>query len=99
MLALIGWIGRILLILLVVRLVLRLFMPAFTRTGSAPGGPRRGPFGGRQPQPERLGGQLVPCAQCHTYVPASTAIHRSHGAGNLSFCSEKCRDAYAAVHS
>ena len=104
MLALIGWIGRFLLILFVVRMVLRLFMPSPARGGPAPGGPRpRGPFGGgpfagRQPQPERMGGQLVRCVQCGTYVPASTAINAPQSGSIVHFCSDKCRQEHAAAH-
>lgn len=99
MFALIGWIGRFLLILFVVRLVLRLFMPSPVRTGPGAGGARpRGPFGGRQPQPERVGGQLVRCAQCGTYVPESSAINAPQGGAIVHFCSDKCRQEYAAAH-
>lgn len=105
MLALIGWIGRFLLILFVVRLVLRLFMPSPVRTGPSGGGPRpRGPFGGgpfagRQPPPERVGGQLVRCAQCGTYVPESGAINAPQSGEIQHFCSDKCRQEYAAAHA
>lgn len=105
MFALIGWIGRFLLIMFVVRMVLRLFAPSAPRTGSAQGGaPPRGPFGGgpfarRPPQPERVGGQLVRCAQCGTYVPETSAISVSHGGDILKFCSDACRQSYAAAHT
>lgn len=99
MFALIGWIARFLLILFVVRLVLRMFSPSPARGGPAPGGPRpRGPFGARQPQPERVGGQLVRCAQCGTYVPASGAINAPQSGSIGHFCSDKCRQEYAAAH-
>jgi len=97
--ALIGWIGRFLLILFVVRLVLRMFSPSPARGGSAPGGARpRGPFGARQPQPERVGGQLVRCAQCGTYVPAANAINAPVSGAIAHFCSDKCRQEYAVAH-
>lgn len=107
MFALIGWIGRFLLILFVVRLVLRMFTPSgpsASRGGPAPGGPRpRGPFGGgpfagRPPQTERVGGQLVRCSQCGTYVPETTAITASRGGDLLKFCSDACRQAYDTAH-
>ncbi len=101
MFALIGWIGRFLLIMFVVRLVLRLFTPSPARTGAPrTGGPRPtgGPFGARQPQPERVGGQLVRCAQCGTYVPASTAINSPHAGAIQHFCSDKCRQEFSAAH-
>ncbi len=88
MLALIGWVGRFLLILFVVRMVLRLFMPS----------PARGPFAGRRPQPERVGGQLVRCAQCGTYVPVSTVINAPQSGSIVHFCTDTCRQQYAAAH-
>jgi hypothetical protein len=97
--ALIGWIGRFLLIMFVVRMVLRLFTPSAPRSGPMPGGPRpRGPFGARTPQPERVGGQLVRCAQCGTYVPAASAINAPQSGAIVHFCSDKCRQEYAAAH-
>lgn len=99
MFALIGWIGRFLLILFVVRLVLRLFTPSAARRGPAPGGASPGgPFGGRPPQPERIGGQLVRCAQCGTYVPETAVIPVSQGGDIQHLCSDTCRQEYAAVH-
>jgi len=103
--ALIGWIGRFLLIMFVIRLVMRLFAPSPAPGGAGAGGPRpRGPvgtppFGGRQPQPERIGGQLVRCVQCGTYVPASKAINAPHDGAIVHFCSDKCRQEFAAAHS
>jgi len=99
--ALIGWIGRFLLIMFVVRLVLRLFTPSPARTRPASaGGPRPsgGPFGARQPQPERVGGQLVRCEQCGTYVPASGATNALRNGAIQHFCSITCRDEFAAAH-
>lgn len=100
MFALIAWIGRFLLIMFVVRLVLRLFTPSPARTGPATNaGPRpRGPFGARTPQPERVGGQLVRCEQCGTYVPASGAINGLRNGVMQHFCSIKCRDEFVAAH-
>lgn len=98
MFGLIGWIGRFLLIMFVVRMVLRLFTPAPARGGPAPGPRPAGPFGARQPQPERVGGQLVRCAQCGTYVPAATAINAPHAGAIIHFCSDKCRQEFAAAH-
>lgn len=100
MFALIGWIGRFLLILFVVRLVLRFFMPTPIGTGPGAGGAKpRGPFGARQPQQEHVGGQLVRDPQCGTYVPESSAIKVTRGGETLHFCSDTCRDAYAAAHA
>ena len=104
MFALIGWIGRFLLIMFVVRTVLRLFAPSAPRSGPATSGPRPqgpfagGPFAGRQPQAERVGGQLVRCLQCGTYVPAANAINSLRNSEIQHFCSDTCRQAYAAAH-
>lgn len=101
MFALIGLIGRFLLILFVVRWVFSLFTSSPVRTRpNAAGGPR--PRGGRQAQPERVGGQLVRCAQCGTYVPAASAINlpnRVEGGDVQHLCSDKCREAFAAAHA
>ncbi|OYV97325.1 MAG: hypothetical protein B7X11_06520, partial [Acidobacteria bacterium 37-65-4] len=53
----------------------------------------------RQPQPERVGGQLVRDPQCGTYVPESSAITVTREGETLHFCSDTCRDAYAAAHA
>lgn len=99
MLALIGWIGRILLVLFVVRLIFRMFSPSPARTGGgqAPGGPR-GPFG-RKPVGERVGGQLVRCAKCGTYVPETSVITVSLGGDVVKFCSDQCRQAHTTAAS
>jgi hypothetical protein len=96
--ALIGWIGRVLLILFVARLIFRMIWPSPARTsgGQAPGGPQRGPFG-RKPVGERVGGQLVRCATCGTYVPETTAITVSMGGDVLKFCSDQCRQGYTTA--
>ena len=101
MFALIGWIGRFLLILFVVRLVLRMLFPTPAQKrggGQSPGGAApRGPAGARQPKGEIAGGQLVRCAKCGTYVPENTAITVASGSGEQKFCSEACRQAYTAA--
>jgi hypothetical protein len=97
--ALIGRIGEILLIMYIVRMIVSMLTPRARPSGPAPGGPRpRGPFGARQPQPERIGGQLVRCAQCGTYVPASNAINAPQSGAIAHFCSDKCRQEYAVAH-
>ena len=102
MFALIGWIGRFLLILLVVRLVLRLFFPTPAQKrragGEAAGGEApRGPFGARKPKGEIAGGQLIRCAKCGTYVPETSAITMASGGAEQKFCSDACRLAYTAA--
>ena len=95
---LLGWIARFLLVMFVVRLVLRMFTPSSPRRASPGAGPR-GPFGANQPQPERVGGQLIRCLQCGTYVPELNAINVPRGGQMQHFCSDKCRQEYAAAHS
>ena len=87
---LIGWIFRILVILFVIRLVLR-FLYGLTRAGSGPG-PSRRP---NQPA-TREGGQLVRDPNCGTYVAIGRALREGSGDNAVYFCSEACRNAWAA---
>jgi hypothetical protein len=84
------WIFRILLILIVVRLVLRALY-GFVRASRSGGAPR--PPGQMR---ERVGGELVRDPNCGTFIPRSTAIAAGSGAAAQFFCSERCRDEYAA---
>ncbi len=95
---LIAWIFRFLMIMFVVRIVLRMFTPSAPRGPVQGGPPPRGPFGATPPPPERVGGQLLRCAQCGTYVPELNAINVPHSGQMLHFCSDKCRQEYAAAH-
>lgn len=101
MFGLIAWVGRALLFLFVLRVILSFFSPRMSRPAGRPGpsGPRPGgpAPGGRAPKGEVSGGQLVRDPQCGTYVAQSTAIKVSRGGENLFFCSDKCRDEYAAA--
>ena len=90
--ALLTWIIRTIVILLIVRAVLRLMMPAPARTGGT--GRRRT----RAEKPERAGGSLVRDPHCGTYVPQSRALKVGIGANAQYFCSAACRDAFAAAH-
>ena len=87
---LITWIFRILVILFVVRLLLRFL---YGLAGGA-----RAPRSAPKPnQPvTREGGQLVRDPNCGTYVPIGRALREGSGDKALYFCSEKCRDAWAA---
>ena len=87
---LISWIFRILVILLVVRLVLR-FLGGVMTGYSAPG-PSRKP---NQPA-TREGGHLVRDPNCGTYVPVGRALRDGSGDNAVYFCSETCRNAWAA---
>ena len=84
------WILRILLILVVIRLVLRALY-GFVR-GSRSGGPARPPGQMR----ERAGGELVRDPNCGTFIPRNTAIAVGSGSAAKYFCSERCRDEFAA---
>ena len=88
--ALIGWIFRVLMILFLVRIVLRFFSGA-TRGTSSPG-----PLPRPNQPATREGGHLVRDPQCGTYVPIGRAIRQGSGDNALYFCSEDCRNAWAA---
>jgi len=84
------WVGRILLLLFLIRMVLQLIFGAARRRQV--GRPPRGPM-------ERAGGALVQDPQCGTYLPKDRAIPVIGGASVMYFCSATCRDAYAAAHA
>ena len=89
---LIAWIFRILLILFVIRLVLRFLY-------SLAGGKndqRRAPTTKPNQPATREGGQLVRDPNCGTYVPIGRALREGSGANVVYFCSETCRNAWAA---
>lgn len=85
-----GWIIRIILVLLVIRLLMRFFA-----------GLREGLTGGRtssgQVPGPRVGGRLVRDPQCGTHVPESNALRLGTGETAVYFCSETCRDRWAAT--
>ena len=83
------WIIRALAILLLIRIVLSMIF------GRRSGQNRKGGPQGRAKPPERLGGELVRCAQCGTYAPKSRALVKGAGDTAIYFCSETCRDAYS----
>ena len=87
---LIGWIFRILVILFVIRLLLR-FLYRLAGPASAPG-PSRKP---NQPA-TREGGHLVRDPNCGTYVAVGRALREGSGDNAVYFCSETCRNAWAA---
>lgn len=82
------WIARAIILLVIVRIVMRLFFA-----------PRAGSGASRRQSPptgptERVGGELVRDPQCGTYVPKARAIAVARGGETLYFCSAKCRDDY-----
>ena len=91
--AVIGWIVRVLLLTLIVRLIMGAFGGGVRRAPSARPGPPPSPAPG-----ERVGGALKRDPQCGTYIPESRAIRASLGGQTQFFCSAACRDAYQAAH-
>lgn len=88
--SLISWIVRILVILFLIRLVVR-FLSGVARGYSAPR-PAQKP---NQPA-TREGGQLVRDPNCGTYVAVGRALRQGTGDHAEYFCSENCRNAWAA---
>ena len=92
-----AWLVRAIILTIIINVIFRLL------TGSRPpAGPRRsaGPQPPRPPrQTERQGGTLVRDPQCGTYIPETRAIRVGSGSSALYFCSDACRDAYAAARA
>ncbi|HUR19595.1 MAG TPA: hypothetical protein VMZ90_02220 [Vicinamibacterales bacterium] len=87
---LISWIVRILVILFVMRMLLR-FVGGVMTGYSAPG-----PSGKPNQPATREGGHLVRDPNCGTYVPVGRALRAGSGDNAEYFCSETCRNAWAA---
>jgi len=87
---LISWIIRILVILFLIRIVLR-FLYGLGGRANAPR-----PASKPTPPATREGGQLVRDPNCGTYVPMSRALREGSGDNAVYFCSEACRNAWAA---
>ena len=81
------WIARAIILLIIIRFVLRLLFGA-GRSASRP--QARGASG----PTERVGGELVRDPQCGTYVPKARALAVGTGAETTYFCSVACRDAF-----
>jgi YHS domain-containing protein len=47
-------------------------------------------------RPERIGGTLVRDPQCGTYLPKDRALAATSSGETNYFCSDACRDAWAA---
>ena len=85
-----GWILRILVILVIIRIVMRFL---YGLTGAA----RQSRPAAKPNQPAtREGGQLVRDPNCGTYVAIGSALREGSGANVVYFCSENCRNAWAA---
>jgi uncharacterized protein len=87
--AILGWIIRILTVLVAVRVVLRLLgslrsSGAPSQSAPKPGGPR-------------VGGRLVRDPQCGTHLPETQALRLGMGAQTHYFCSADCRDQWLAA--
>ena len=91
-----AWLVRAIILTIIINMIFRLL------TGSRPqAGPRRSAGAGPRPagrprQTERQGGTLVRDPHCGTYIPESRAIRVGSGSSVLYFCSDACRNAYAA---
>jgi hypothetical protein len=90
--ALLIWIVRILVILLLVRLAITFVRGTLLSQGRGRGGQRR-PVA---KPPERIGGKLVRDPSCGTYIPMESAIVHGRGDAREYFCSTACRDAWLA---
>lgn len=86
--AVIGWIVRVIAVLFLIRLVLRFFAGANRR----PAAPRTS---SRTPA-TREGGHLVRDPNCGTYLPVARALRVGSASDPLYFCSDTCREAWAA---
>jgi hypothetical protein len=86
MTAVLVWIARVLVILMIIRLVVRFWSARRLATAQ-----RTKPL-------QRAGGTLVRDPQCGTYVPESRALTVRARSGTLHFCSAACRDAWTAAH-
>ena len=88
MMVVLGWILRIIVVLVILRLVFRFLGIAQPPAAKA----RRKPRGAG----EIVGGTLVRDPQCGTYIPQSGAVELTAGRATRYFCSSKCRDAWAS---
>jgi YHS domain-containing protein len=82
----VGWILRIIAILIIVRFVFRLLGGVIRAMGGGTAAPSS-----RKPQ-TRVGGRLVRDPQCGTHIPEERAIAVRHGSETVYFCSDACRD-------
>jgi YHS domain-containing protein len=83
----IGWIIRLLVLAIVVRIIVRAVMGRNLR-----GQPTRR-------RVERTGGTLARDPQCGTYIPRGAAVTAKAGSATLYFCSAACRDAHIAAQA
>ncbi len=87
---LIVWIFRILIILFIIRLVVR-FLARLMAAGAG-----AGPSSQSNQPATREGGHLVRDPNCGTYVAVGRALREGSGDNAVYFCSETCRNAWAA---
>jgi uncharacterized protein len=84
-----GWILRILVLLLVLRLIFRFVRGVMQGLqGQGPGGPHRAGGANTPSVP------LVKDPMCGTYVPRTRALAATTADGTHYFCSEICREQY-----
>lgn len=92
--AALGWILRILAVLLVIRLIVRFVGGLIQGINGAPSGSSRGNSKASTP---RVGGRLVRDPHCGTHVPEASAIRVGSGDSAVFFCSTSCRDQWSAA--
>lgn len=85
--AAIGWLIRLLVLAVIVRMVLRAVMGKGIRPKP------------RQRQVAREGGTLERDPECGTFVPRSAAVIARDGGRTLYFCSSNCRDAHLSTQA
>lgn len=90
-----GWILRILAVLLLIRLLMRFV--AGLREGLSGGAPARSGSGQPKQSGTRVGGRLVRDPQCGTHVPEARAVRLGSGDQAVYFCSTACRDQWTTA--
>lgn len=84
----VGWIFRIILLLIVVRLVLRFVKGLMLGLAGQDG---RRPMSGGSPAARSSGVPLVQDPVCGTYVVPKSSLQLRSGGTTYSFCSDACR--------
>lgn len=89
-----GWILRILAVILVIRLLMRFVggLMEGLNGGAAPRG------GSRSAPKQRVGGRLVKDPQCGMHIPETNAVRLGSGEHAVYFCSTTCRDKWSMSH-
>jgi YHS domain-containing protein len=91
--AALGWILRILALILIVRLLMRFvggLMEGLKGGSTSTSGTRSAPK-------PRVGGRLVKDPQCGMHIPETGALRLGTGDNAVYFCSASCRDQWSAA--